>query len=92
MYAKDASAKIGIIGIKGTVNGHTQVDGKWVATDDDEGDIPGNANNAEIVAKLTTNIDTLKNGLNSMNPEKKKYYTNLQAKNWTCKKFIFIKF
>lgn len=79
VYAKDASAKIGIIGIKGTVNSHTEVDGKWIINDDDEGDIPGSADNAEIVAKLTNNLETLKTGLNGMNPEKKNFYTNLQA-------------
>lgn len=79
VYAKDASAKIGIIGIKGTVNSHTEIDGKVVENEDDEGDVPGSADNAEIVAKLTNTLDDLKNGLNDMNTEKKLYYINLQA-------------
>ena len=80
VYSKNMNTKIGIIGIKGPVNSYTVTDDNLLMdNDDDEGDIPGSADNAEIVAELTDNIQNLKNGLSEMNPEKKKYYTNLQA-------------
>ena len=80
VYSKNMNTKIGIIGIKGPVDSYTVEDGDIVIpADDDEGDIPGSADNAEIVAKLTDSIQDLKNGLSGMNPEKKDYYTNLQA-------------
>ena len=80
VYSKNMNTKIGIIGIKGPISSFTLADDNLVVPDDDdEGYIPGSADNAEIVAKLTDSIQDLKNGLSGMNPEKKEYYTNLQA-------------
>ena len=80
VYSKNMNTKIGIIGIKGPVNSYTVTDDNLsIDNDDNEADIPGSADNAEIVVELTDNIQNLKNGLSGMNPQKIKYYTNLQA-------------
>lgn len=80
VYSKNMNTKIGIIGIKGPVNSYTITDDNLLTDNDgNEADIPGSADNAEIVAELTDNIQNLKNGLSGMNPKKIKYYTNLQA-------------
>lgn len=80
VYSKNMNTKIGIIGIKGPVNSYTVTDDNLLTDNDgNEADIPGSADNAEIVTELTNNIQNLKNGLSGMNPKKIKYYTNLQA-------------
>lgn len=79
VYEKNINAKIGIIGIKGTISSHIVNNGAIVADENDEADIPGSAENAEIVSKLTNNIIELKNGLAGMNSKKQNYYCNLQA-------------
>lgn len=44
-----------------------------------EGNVKGTADNAEIVIKPTSDINSIKSALNNMNPDKKSYFTNLQA-------------
>lgn len=76
----NSKTKIGIIGIKGTVSsGEEQEDGSMVWDDNDQGEVAGNASNAEIVVELTDNANTLINGIKSMNSSKVRYRTNLQA-------------
>lgn len=76
----NSKTKIGIIGITGTVrDGTEQENGNMVWGDNDEGEVAGSASNAEIVVKLTDNVDTIVNGIKTMNPSKIGYRMNLQA-------------
>lgn len=79
VYTKNPNTKIGIVGIKGTIRSYTEKNGNLILDDDDQSDIPGSANNTEIVVALTNDIQTLKKGLSNMNTKKESYYVNLQA-------------
>ena len=76
----NSKTKIGIIGITGTIRETTeQEDGKVVWGENDEGEVAGSSSNAEVVVKLTDNVDTIIKGIKSMNSSKIEYRTNLQA-------------
>ena len=80
IFEANSNIKIGIIGIKGTINDKSlDEDGKMITGENDQGDVNGTAENAEIVVNLTNNIDVITNGIQNMNSSKTKYYVNLQA-------------
>ncbi len=81
IFNKNSKTKVGIIGIKGTIN-DSKLDeetGKLITGDKDERKVNGSVNDAEIVVGLTNSLDTIKNGLQNMNSSKTKYRANLQA-------------
>lgn len=76
----NTKTKIGIIGITGTIADITyDENGNAIFGENDESDVEGTADNAEIVVNLTNNIDVIKSGLQSMNSSKTGYRNNLQA-------------
>lgn len=79
VFDKNSSTKIGIIGIKGTINSSKVVDGKTVWGDDDEGYVPGREEDAEILVNPTNDVEKLNIGISNMNSEEKNYNVNLQA-------------
>lgn len=80
VFEKNSNTKIGIIGIKGTINDSTEnEDGSVTWGENDEGDVNGTADNAEIVAELTNDKEKLINEFNKMNSSKERYRINLQA-------------
>lgn len=80
ILGKNSKTKIGIIGIKGTINDSIKgEDGKMTWGENDEGDVAGRINDSEIVVNLTNNVETIKNGIKNMNSSKTKYNINLQA-------------
>ena len=80
IFKKNSNTKIGIIGIKGTIfDGKLDESGNMIWGENDEGDVDGTAENAEIIAKLTNSVDEIKNGLNEMNLSNNRYRINLQA-------------
>ncbi len=72
--------KIGIIGMKGTISDR-QVDsnGKLVIGKNDQGSKNGSASDAEVLANLTNNAESLTQALKNMNAKKVTYNNNLQA-------------
>ncbi len=81
IFNQSSKTKIGIIGIKGTIY-DAYIDeetGKLVEGKNNQNTVRGNENDAEIVVELTNNLETIKNGINNMNPSKTQYNTNLQA-------------
>lgn len=80
VFNQNSNTKIGIIGITGTIKDVTyNEDGTANVGENDENDIPGTENNAEIVVDLTRDLEAIKNGIKNMNSSKKKYRCNLQA-------------
>ncbi len=79
IFESNSKTKVGIIGIKGTICDLWNEGGKTFEGDKHEGNVPGSDSNAEVVVKLTNNIDSIKNGIKNMNASKNRYYTNLQA-------------
>lgn len=80
IFNKNSNTKIGIIGMKGTISDSTtDENGNMIWGENDEGEVKGTEENAEIVTELTNSVQTIKNGLNSMNTGKLKYHHNLQA-------------
>ena len=80
IFSKNSKTKIGIIGIKGTISDCSyDKDGKLIKGENDQGKVNGSAENAEIVSKLTNDVEIIKENLKSMNSSKTEYYTNLQA-------------
>ena len=76
----DSKTKVGIIGIKGTLDSYEITeDGRKVRLQDDEGYIPGSADNAEVIISPSNNLEEISNSLNNMNSQKKNYSVNLQA-------------
>lgn len=75
-----SNAKIGIVGIKGTISDITEnPDGTFTIGPNDEGTVKGSDSNAEIVVPLTNELNKITSGINSMNLLKTVYKTNLQA-------------
>lgn len=80
IFSKNSNIRIGIIGMKGTISDMTEDEnGNASWGEKDEVSVKGTEANAEIVTELTNNVETIKNGLNSMNTEKNTYRNNLQA-------------
>ncbi len=80
IFEKNKKIKIGIIGIKGTISDSKEDEnGNIIWGEKDEGDVPGSASNAEIVVKLTSDVNEIKTGLQNMNSSKTKFRMNLQA-------------
>lgn len=80
IFNKNANTKIGIIGMKGPVyDAKIDEDGHYITGENDEGDVAGTANNAEVIASLTNNLETIKSSIYAMNTNKVEYRTNLQA-------------
>lgn len=76
VFEANSNTKIGIVGMNGTIR---ERDENNIATDNDEGTIPGSMDNAEIIAMPTTNVTDLVNGIINMNPENWDYNYNLQV-------------
>ena len=77
---KNSNTKIGIIGLKGTINdSHVDENGKFINGEKDEGDIKGSESNSEILAELTKDFNKIENALKQMNSEKNVYHVNLQT-------------
>ena len=76
VFEANSNTKIGIVGMNGTINDH---DENNIATDNDEGTIPGSMDDAEIITMPTTNVTDLVNGITNMNPENWKYHYNLEV-------------
>lgn len=78
---KNSKTKIGVIGIKGTISDiQKSEDGKnAIIGENDEGDKDGMAEDAEIVAAPTNDVESIKKAIQDMNASKTKYNTNLQA-------------
>ena len=80
VFEKSSNTKIGIIGMKGTIrDGELDENGNMIWGENDEGDVKGTSDNAEIVVTLTENIENIKAGLQNMNTSKISYRNNLQA-------------
>lgn len=80
IYATNSKTKIGIIGIKGTINDITyDEDGTAHFGENHQGNVDGTEDNAEIIIAPTDNLESLETALANMNPSKTKYYKNLQA-------------
>lgn len=66
------AAKVGIVGIKGTLyDGYIDENRSTSCWKNNEGNVKGTADNAEIVIKPTSDINSIKSALNNMNPDKK---------------------
>ena len=80
VFEKNSNTKIGIVGMKGTINDTTiDENGNSVKGEQDEAEVDGTVDNAEIVVDLTNDANNIKNGLESMNTDKTRYRNNLQA-------------
>lgn len=80
IFAKNAKAKVGIIGMRGPNYDWTMSEeGRNIRGPADEGDVDGKENDSELVVKATNNLEQLKTALANMNSEKKSYYANLQS-------------
>lgn len=80
IFMANSKTKIGIIGITGPIRDSKETsDGKLILGDKDQSTVEGTIQNSEIVVSLTDNIDTIINGLKSMNASNTEYYNNLQA-------------
>ena len=76
VFEANSNTKIGIIGMNGTIN---DSDENNIATDNNEGSIPGSMDDAQIITMPTTNVTDLVNGITNMNPENWSYFYNLQV-------------
>ena len=76
VFEANSNTKIGIVGMNGTIS---DLDENNIATDNDEGTIPGSMDDAEIITMPTTNVTDLVNGITNMNPENWKYHYNLEV-------------
>lgn len=80
VFAKNSNTKIGIIGMKGTIQDtSTGEDGNLIIGENDESDVKGTADNSEIIVNLTSDPEELKTGLQNMNKDKIEYRVNLQS-------------
>jgi len=80
IFERNSNTKIGIIGMKGPIRDHIiDEDGKIINGPNDEGNIKGTADNAEIVMDLTNNLDNITNGIKTMNSDNLDYYYNFEA-------------
>lgn len=80
VFEKNSNTKIGIIGMKGTVDdSKVNENGKLEIGEKDESNINGSENNAEIVVNLTNKVEDIKSGLQNMNTSKTSYANNFQA-------------
>ena len=80
VFEKNNNTKIGIVGMQGTVaDTYNDEEGNLVIGENDEMDVEGDSNNAEIVSKLTNNKEELLKNLDNMNIEKKEFYHNMEA-------------
>ncbi len=80
IFAKSSKTKIGIIGIKGTIqDSFIDENGERVQGEKDQIKVNGTEKNAECIVDLTQNLTQLKTELRKMNHEKIQYYSNLQA-------------
>ena len=80
IFETNKDVKIGLLGMKGPIRDiKFDEDDKMSVGDNDQRDVNGSADNAEIVSQLTNDKNALINGLKNMNSEKKDYYSNLQA-------------
>ena len=76
VFEANSNTKIGIVGMNGTIS---DLDENNIATDNDEGTIPGSMDDAKIITMPTTNVTDLVNGITNMNPENWKYHYNLEV-------------
>lgn len=76
----NSKTKIGIIGIKGTIrDSQEDENGNLNIGDNDEREVNGSKENAEIVVEPTNKVEDIRSGLQNMNSSKTSYYSNLQA-------------
>ena len=76
----NSKTKIGIIGIKGTIrDSQEDENGNLNIGDNDEREVNGSKENAEIVVEPTNKVEDIRSGLQNMNSSKTRYYSNLQA-------------
>lgn len=76
---KNPNTKVGIIGMKGTIQSSVKKDESIVVGEDDEANVDGTEENAEIIAELTNDSTKLLSDFKKMNTDKKKYRSNYQA-------------
>ena len=76
VFEANDKTKIGIIGMNGTINDH---DENNLATDKDEGDVPGSLDDAEVLVMPTNNVTDIVTNLTNMNPEGNSFNYNLQV-------------
>lgn len=80
VFEKNKNIKIGIVGMKGTICDRTEDEnGNIVWGSNDERDVLGTEDNAEIVIKATSDVTAIKSAIQNMNDTKTKYYNNLQV-------------
>lgn len=80
VFQKNSNTKIGIIGMKGTIKDtYVGEDGKMLVGENDESEVKGTAENAEIAVKLTKSVEDIQTGLQNMNSNKTTYRVNLQS-------------
>ena len=80
VFKENEKTKIGIIGLKGTISdGVLDENGNLIHGENDQSEIPGTADDSELVVNLTNEITELTNGIQNMNSENTDYYINLQA-------------
>lgn len=80
IFAKSSKTKIGLIGIKGTIqDSFIDENGERAQGEKDQIKVNGTEKNAECIVDLTQNLTQLKTELRKMNHEKIQYYSNLQA-------------
>ena len=80
VFDKSSNTKIGIVGMTGTIDDSiVDENGKLITGENDERDIDGTDDNAEIVINFTDKAEDIKNALQNMNNKKISYYTNLKA-------------
>lgn len=76
---RNPNTKIGIVGVTGPKRGITVNDDGKATFTNDEGNVLGTADNAEIVCELTNDTNKISTSLSNMNKDKIKYYSNMQA-------------
>lgn len=76
VFEANSKTKIGIIGLRGT---KSVTDENGLVTDEDEGDVEGSMNDAEVLIMPTADSSQLGNSIINMNPEDYKYHPNLQV-------------
>ena len=81
IFNYNSKTKIGIIGIKGTINEwkYDENGNNIGVSENSEYDVLGTADNAEIVSELTNDVNKIITDINNMNPQKWYYNQNLQA-------------
>ena len=80
VFETNENTKIGIIGIMGPRDdSYEDEDGNVIYGENHESDVPGSADNSEIVVELTNNVSEITSGIETMNPNGYSYYINVES-------------